>query len=224
MIQCNIQVTDDGSHTIQSTQVDETYHSTHGAIQESQHVFIDHGFDIQLSKFNKLSICEVGFGTGLNALLTIRRMNDLNKLTASYIALEPYPIDTETISALNYPSMIGQGLVATFKHLHASDWNCNVHISQNVTLYKIQQSILDYQPSEPLNLIYFDLFSPNTQPELWKSCVFKKLYNALMPDGVLLTYCSKGVIKRRLKECGFMVERLSGPPGKRHILRATRLA
>ncbi|MFN8286117.1 MAG: tRNA (5-methylaminomethyl-2-thiouridine)(34)-methyltransferase MnmD [Chitinophagales bacterium] len=219
--------TADGSHTLYSEQFNEIYHSRHGAIQESKHVFIEAGLNAVLrsgevfSNENPVYIFETGFGTGLNALLTMLEAEKQN-FKVNYTSIELYPIPIETIKELNYTDILGyQYCYGPYHSLHLVRWN-EVHpVTPHFSFKKIQDSLLQYQlPSETYHLIYFDAFAPEHQPEMWTAEVFTKVYKALKPGGLLVTYCSKSVVQKAMKEAGFSIEKLPGPPGKREMIRA----
>ncbi|MDA0194277.1 MAG: tRNA (5-methylaminomethyl-2-thiouridine)(34)-methyltransferase MnmD [Bacteroidetes bacterium] len=213
--------TEDGSHSLRNIALNETYHSIHGAIQESQHVFIQAGLQYLLRKNPKdINILEIGFGTGLNALLTTIYQKTV---PIHYTAFEPYPIEASVYDRLNYPSELGANK-KLFLALHEANWNNQIEINQGFALHKIharyQETIL---PSLTFDLVYFDAFAPEKQPELWELPVLNKIYQAMKPDAVLVTYCAKGQFKRNLKSIGFNVESLPGPPGKFQMTRAIKI-
>ncbi|PCJ98425.1 MAG: SAM-dependent methyltransferase [Flavobacteriaceae bacterium] len=213
--------TSDGSKTIQIEDWDEQYHSKHGAIQEAYHVFIKHG----LSLFNKqpLSILEIGFGTGLNALITWKESVNFN-LDIEYTGVEKYPVILEELEGLNYISELN---ATTFKdgfnEMHQAPWDSTNVISDQFTLIKQKKDFLEIDEEERYNLIYFDAFGARVQPELWTEVIFLKMYNALKENGILVTYSAKGSVRRAMQTVGFTVERLPGPPGKREMLRARKV-
>ncbi len=210
----SIVTTADGSHSLFVPALDEHYHSMNGAIQESRHVFIN--VLNQIPK-NHIRILEIGFGTGLNAFLTLLTGRDIH-----YTALELYPLSVETACALNYPEMLDTARRANFEHLHSAEWNKAEVITPHFTLYKINADFTQYKFPEQYDVIYFDAFSPEKQPEMWSETVFEKLYDAAAPNAVLTTYCAKGAVRRAMQQAGFVVERLPGPPGKREMLRAKK--
>jgi tRNA U34 5-methylaminomethyl-2-thiouridine-forming methyltransferase MnmC len=221
MNQPTIMITADGSHTLLVPELNEHYHSTNGALAESMHVFIHAGLEAALPGKLELQILEVGFGTGLNVLLTLVHAAEIPIV---YTAIEPFPPDPLLIEQLNYPQLLAKADADTFyKSLMAAPENAATKITKHFTLIKkreqIQQTFL-----EPctFDLVYFDAFAPTVQPELWEIVIFKKIFGALKPGGILVTYSSKGLVKRNLHETGFVVERLPGPPGKRHITRAVK--
>ena len=210
----------DGSHTLWREDIKEHYHSTHGAIQESLHVFISKGLkDVSKSKQN-ISILEIGFGTGLNAFLT-SITNDCN---ISYTGIEAYPIIEEVINQLNYPSQIKQKEIQNnFKKIHLAPWEEFSEITPGFHLKKIEGTIQAINLEKEYDLVYYDAFGPVYQSEMWDISIFKKIYNAMNIGGVFVTYCAKGQVRRDLQSIGFIVERLQGPPGKREMLRGRKL-
>lgn len=213
-----IKCTIDGSCTLYVPELKEHYHSINGAVQESQHVFIRSGLN-QATK-ETVNLLEVGFGTGLNTLLTfVHRQNR----TIEYHAMEPFPLEYEIIRQLNYPKYLDSGdLESPFDEIHKSIWNEPVQISSSFVLTKIKASIINYKFDRQYDLIYFDAFAPDVQPELWEESVFTRLCKTMNQKGILVTYCAKGEVRRRMQRSGFEVERLPGPPGKREILRALK--
>lgn len=212
--------TDDNSHTIYSEQFKEHYHSTHGAKSESLHIFINAGLQHLLLK--SINILEVGFGTGLNALLTFDEAEKSN-LTINYTAIEKFPVAIDLIKELNYGNIIGNKYNEIFSQLHTCSWEKEIPIRSHFSITKKLIDLKNYSPPKNyFNLIYFDAFSPETQPELWSQGIFAKLFASLKTGGILTTYSSKGIVKNNLRNAGFTVKRLPGPKGKRHILRAIR--
>ncbi|MDR2938655.1 MAG: tRNA (5-methylaminomethyl-2-thiouridine)(34)-methyltransferase MnmD [Prevotellaceae bacterium] len=212
-----ILTTNDGSHTIINEQFNETYHSERGAILESRHVFIEAGFQ-QVQK-SQVAVFEVGFGTGLNAWLTLLEAEKTGQ-HVYYESIELYPIELSTSNALNFSTLTGSDF-QRFPLLHLSEWNKPVAISPHFTLHKVNVNLLNYNPQQNFDVVYFDAFSPDTQPELWSKEVFDKIYKSLNNNGLLTTYSSKGLVKQNLRAAGFTVQRLQGAGGKRHMLRAT---
>lgn len=212
--------TSDGSKTIQIEDWNEQYHSLHGAIQEAEHVFIKHG--LSLFKNQDLSILEIGFGTGLNALITLLRSKEFN-LKVHYSGIEAYPVSQDEIDQLNYVSCLNAiNFEEEFKKMHTSSWEVDVTISEDFILKKRQQDFLEITDSNSFDLVYFDAFGARVQPELWTGTIFKKMYEAMKPNSVLATYSAKGSVRRAMQAVGFEVERLPGPPGKREMLRAKK--
>ncbi len=213
--------TADGSKTIQIEEWNEQYHSVHGAVQEAYHVFIKHG--LSLFRNDSISILEIGFGTGLNALITTLEAPKYN-LTIQYTGLEAYPITLQEVEQLNYIKQLNAlESQEAFIKMHTSAWEVTEDILPNFTLLKRQQNFLDIKDENVFNLIYFDAFGARVQPELWTETVFSIMYKALKTNGVLVTYSAKGSVRRAMQAVGFKVERLPGPPGKREMLRAIKL-
>jgi tRNA U34 5-methylaminomethyl-2-thiouridine-forming methyltransferase MnmC len=212
--------TSDGSHTIYIPEMDEHYHSIHGAVQESAFIFINNGFGF--CNASPLSILEIGFGTGLNALLTaVESMQGKRKV--HYTSLEMYPLDDELIKSLNHPKFAGNEGVELFHRIHASPWNKPYEICTNFTLTKILTDFTMENPEGKYDLIYFDAFGPDKQPEMWSKEIFISISAVTNKNGVLVTYSAKGEVKRNLKACGFDVSLLPGPPGKRQMIRAVKI-
>jgi tRNA U34 5-methylaminomethyl-2-thiouridine-forming methyltransferase MnmC len=214
-------ITSDGSSSIYVENLNEHYHSIHGAIGESQHVFIQSGlFSDKLKALQTISILEIGFGTGLNALLTYFAANELEK-KIEYLAIELYPLTKEEIQSLNYGDILPFPQANTvFESIHSAEWETNKAISDRFLLTKHKISALDaIFPNNYFDLVYFDAFSPDVQPELWSKTLFENIFNGMNPHGVFVTYSTKGDVKRALKQVGFRIEKLPGPKGKREILR-----
>ncbi len=210
--------TADGSHTIYLPELNEHYHSVHGAIAESRHIFINAGFYAR--KSNHVNIFEVGFGTGLNALLTCLE-SKATQCTVTYCALEPFPLDEKIWKLLNYPQMLGNSEASNWiMKLHNASWNTQIRISEQFIFMKQKSGLAEAKiPYRAFDLIYFDAFAPTVQPELWSQEVFEKLFRACVAGARIVTYCAKGEVRRKLQRAGFRVERLPGPLGKREILR-----
>ena len=218
-------ITGDGSSTIHIPEWNEQYHSKHGALQEAKHVFIHTGFIAYLTNFNKneIYILEIGFGTGLNALVTWEEALFKNTII-NYTGVEAYPVEQGEVEKLNFVEVIkDQEAESFFKDIHASIWEKEVKITPNFKLTKQKKFFQDIEDEELYDLIYFDAFGARVQPELWTVKIFKKMFTALKPNGILVTYAAKGSVRRAMLEVGFGVERLPGPPGKREMLRATKI-
>ena len=213
--------TQDGSHSIFSESFGESYHSKYGAIQESTHVFIHSGLFYQIQGSMQLSVLEIGFGTGLNALLTLKEANK-RQFPIYYEAVEAYPISVEEARQLNYPDIIEEQVAGTFLQMHEMEWGETQQITPYFSFHKKQSRFEELCYQNAFDVIYFDAFAPNAQPELWEEEILQIMYNALKENGVLTTYCAKGVVKRCLKGVGFMIESLKGPPGKREMTRAVK--
>ena len=213
-------ITNDGSTTIRIPEWDENYHSTHGAIQEAKHVFIKNGLNL-FQKQDSISILEIGFGTGLNAFITF--LETLNKEKVNYVGVEAYPISEEEIAQMNYVSELqATQYQEIFDKMHTSDWESKQIITDNFILTKRKQFFQDIDDKEQYDLIYFDAFGFPLQPELWSEVIFKKMYDALLPKGTLVTYACRSSIKNAMLSVGFSIEKLPGAPGKREMLRATK--
>jgi len=214
--------TSDGSDTLYSEEMMESYHSLNGAVQESMHVFIEAGFN----KLDKplARIFEVGFGTGLNCLLTWREARR-RKINVEYESIEAFPISKEIQDCLNYCEVVTELGPEAFQLLHDSNWNEWQTIEKDLfSLRKIKADFTKYQLKSRYDLVYYDAFAPNKQPSLWEEEILAKLYSAMNPGGILVTYCAMGEVRRRLQRLGFITERLPGPPGKREMLRAIKCA
>lgn len=220
MSSLKIITTNDGSHSLLNEQLNETYHSMHGAVQESKHVFIQRGLDFISKNKSPIHILEVGFGTGLNALLTLQR-SMTESLSIYYTALEAFPLEEKIWFKLNYaePAEIKE----QFEKLHHASWNEASSISVNFVLKKLHTTLQQVElESNQYDLIYFDAFAPNKQPEMWELPMLEKVVNAMKTDGIFVTYCAKGQLKRDLKSAGLTVETLHGPPGKREMVRGVK--
>ena len=216
-----IQKTEDGSPTIYLPELDEHYHSVHGAIQESSHIFIQAG--LRSLPAGHIRILEVGFGTGLNAWLTLLAAREQG-LNIHYTAFELYPLAPEVADRLDYPALTAPQQASLFARLHRCEWDKPIAIDPQFTLLKRHANLTNTPVDGLYDVIYFDAFAPEKQPEMWSEAIFRNLYGHLAPGGILTTYCAKGEIRRRLQHIGFTVERLPGPPhGKREILRATKV-
>lgn len=216
-----ISITLDGSTTIHLPELNESYHSKHGAIQEAYHVFIKNG----LTLFSgSVAVLEIGFGTGLNAFITYLESQKKNQ-SINYVGVEAYPIGLEEAAQMNYVSELNAANeLEQFQKMHASDWETKYHLSATFSLIKRKQFFQDISDEAAFDLIYFDAFGFNVQPELWSLEIFKKMFTALKPNGVLVTYACRTSIKNAMKDAGFTVEKLPGAPGKREMLRAFKSA
>lgn len=216
-----ILITSDGSTTIHLPEWNEQYHSKHGAIQEAYHVFIDKGLN-QFKTSNKISILEIGFGTGLNAFITYLEA-EKHQLTIDYIGVEGYPVEKEEVRKLNYVTELDvEDKQVVFDKMHSLSWDEKHVVSNYFTLTKRRQFIDTINDVEICNIIYYDAFGARVQPELWTVEIFKKMFNTLKQGGILVTYSAKGSVRRAMQEVGFVVERLPGPPGKREMLRGVK--
>ena len=224
----NIITTADGSKTIQIEEWNEQYHSVHGAIQEAKHVFIKEGLyhycSANSADSNVVSILEIGFGTGLNAFITLLEADKL-KTKIHYFGVEAFPVGIEEMNQLNYVEQLhAKNQDHLLKQMHESSWEVEQNISSFFTLTKQKKIFSDIKDINTYDIIYFDAFGSRVQPELWTETIFKKMYDALKINGVLVTYSAKGSVRRAMQTVGFEVERLQGPPGKREMLRASKLS
>jgi tRNA U34 5-methylaminomethyl-2-thiouridine-forming methyltransferase MnmC len=217
----NLIITDDGSHSIQVEDMNVCYHSKHGAIQESKHVFIKAGLHEALQTFphQRLNILEVGFGTGLNAFLTAIETKE-NSAPIRYWGIEAFPLEMSTAVALNYPDQLGNEDL--FNAIQLAPWSVQVPVHEQFILLKHAEDILSFDCKDRYHLIYFDAFSPEAQPELWTEDVFRKLFECTLTRGMLVTYCSKSAIRRSMQAAGWKVEKIQGPWGKREMVRAKK--
>lgn len=212
--------TSDGSRTIQIPGWEEQYHSLHGALQESLHVFIAHGLAQYASR--PVRILEMGFGTGLNALLSLLEA-PRRGLLLEYTALEAFPVTREEWEALDYGSLFDDPEAGDhFQKLHEAPWETPTSVTPSFTLLKLQADLLEFNACDAFDLVYFDAFGARVQPELWTVKVFQSMFHALSEGGCLVTYAAKGSVRRAMLASGFLVERLPGPPGKREMLRALK--
>ncbi|MBC8034414.1 MAG: tRNA (5-methylaminomethyl-2-thiouridine)(34)-methyltransferase MnmD [Chitinophagaceae bacterium] len=216
-------ITNDGSHSISIPDSGISYHSMHGAIQESTHIFIDAGLKELLKTRNEISIFEVGLGTGLNALLTFIATAGF-PVKVYYETVETNPVEDAMVTTINYTEILGRpDLQHLFLQIHQLPWNSPQHLADNFYFYKRNADVADLIFTTTYNLVYFDAFAPDVQPELWTTEVFKKLYDALEQGGLMLTYCSKVTVRKAMEAAGFLVEKVPGPWGKREILRAVKI-
>ncbi len=218
-----IRPTKDGSVTLYVPELNEHYHSINGALQESMHVFVQAGLEYAWQNKSDITVLEVGFGTGLNALLTLEKTLKTSK-KVFYHTLEKYPLSPVLIEQMHFEQFISNPQLLNYLlPLHTSPWNEPVSVSPDFTLLKALADLRTYLlPAEHYNVIYFDAFAPEKQPELWTDAIFEKLHASLKTDGCLVSYCAKGSFKRSLKAAGFTVEALPGPAGKREMTRALK--
>ena len=221
--QLEIKKTGDGSRTLYVPALGESYHSHFGAVNESLHVFVKAGFNFISGKRKHIRLLEIGLGTGLNALLTYFEAEKKN-IKVRYTGLEPDPLDPILVSKLDYPGFIGySGAYSIFDLIHAAKWEILTPISDKFDLVKSCSELENFFPGrQRFDLVYFDAFSPSVQPELWTLAVFEKISKASDPGCTLVTYSSKGQVRRNMERAGFKVERLPGPEGKREMLRAVK--
>ncbi|SHK57250.1 tRNA U34 5-methylaminomethyl-2-thiouridine-forming methyltransferase MnmC [Reichenbachiella agariperforans] len=218
--------TKDGSHSLLLPEMNETYHSTHGAITEAQYVFLEKG----LAHYRErnpdqqvIRVLEIGFGTGLNAWLTALETNKSME-SLVYTSLEKYPLAKEVTDQLNYVGQLGdENGQEVFDRVHAVAWNEQQKITELFSLIKVETDVFQFEVEEAVyDLIFFDAFAPSKQPEMWSPEVLAKMYQGLAQNGVLVTYCAQGQFKRDIKSAGFEIEELPGPPGKKEMTRATK--
>ena len=212
--------TRDGSHTLEVPSLKERYHSIHGAIQESKHVFIEMGLCYFSS--DPISILEVGFGTGLNAFLTFLETTD-QEILINYHALEPFPLPFSWTTKLNYLQLLKAGkFQEIFNLMHQTPWNQAIQITPQYKFQKSLHQVQDTNYKTEFELIYYDAFAPHAQAEMWNEIIFIKMFTALKSGGILVTYCAKGDVRRTMQKVGFRVQKLPGPPGKREMLRGIK--
>lgn len=218
--------TADGSDTITIDELDVTYHSRHGAVEESMHVFINAGLDYfhkQHPEQTNIRLFEMGLGTGLNVLLSCAYVKGEN-ISIEYTAIEQHPLTGNEFTGLNYVDLVEGINIELFERIHDSSWGMQNAITDKISLHKVHDDLKNYTTSNKYDVVYYDAFAPAAQPELWTVDVFSKLYNMMSDNGVLVTYCSKGIVRRAMISAGFTVEKLQGPPGKREMLRARKTA
>jgi len=218
----NLFITEDGSHSIFSNRFGVSYHSKFGAVDEANHVFINSGLRFKAVLQQKISILEIGFGTGLNAFVTLLEAKKRN-LYIDYVGIEAYPISIQQAQQLNYSELFPlEDNPDLFLKLHQCPWNIQTQLNDHFSFEKILEKFEAINYANRFDIIYFDAFAPDAQPELWNDEILTKMYDALIPDGILVTYCAKGSVKRTLKRVGFSIEALPGPPRKREMTRATK--
>lgn len=214
-------ITTDGSTTIYLPEMDEHYHSVHGAVQESLHIYIEQGL-LQTTK-KELSVLEIGFGTGLNAYLTYC-FAQKNSISLHYISLEKFPLNESEFCRLNYPNNIFPEYSFIFNQMHQVDWDKLIEIPKDFKFKKIHTDLLTFQFNEvpQYDLVYYDAFAPGKQPEMWTDQILNKVAATVKAGGILVTYCAKGTVRRALSDAGFIMERIPGPTGKKEILRGKK--
>jgi tRNA U34 5-methylaminomethyl-2-thiouridine-forming methyltransferase MnmC len=211
--------TGDGSTTLYVPEIGDHYHSVHGAIQESEFIFI--GCGLNFSKKDPVRIFEVGFGTGLNTLLSCMYAS-ANERDIFYTSIEKYPLGYDTVRSLNYTELLQNESGIFFEKIHSCEWNIPVKITKSFTLHKIEADLTSTDVPGSYDLIYFDAFGPDKQPGMWSDDIFRKIATMTSRNGIFVTYSVKGHLKRLLRKYGFEVSLLPGPPGKRQILRAVK--
>ena len=226
-----ILTTSDGSHTLFSEQFNEIYHSTHGAIQESSYVYIKQGLEYVLASQSEhlaekcpIKVFEVGFGTGLNTLLTFIKAKQAETVV-NYETIELFPVSVDTIRQINYTAQLGDEIAQpVFQKLHLAKWNQTIQITDAFILTKYNTSLSGFALTPNyFHLIYFDAFAPDIQPEIWSGEIMKEMYKGLIHGGILVSYCSKSSFQKALKRAGFRIEKLPGPKGKREMIRAIKM-
>lgn len=216
----DVEITADGSVTLYRPDLNEHYHSVKGALAESRHIYIDLGWRQYAATHPALTVFEVGFGTGLNAALTAQAALNAAVKT-NYYAVELYPISHELTAEL--ASQQSEQYLPEYQAVNNAPWNIRVEINRWFTLHKISGDFLTLKIPTGVNVVYFDAFAPDKQPEMWSAELFTRLYEAMTPEAILTTYCAKGAVRRMLQEVGFKVTRMPGPPqGKREVLRAVK--
>jgi tRNA U34 5-methylaminomethyl-2-thiouridine-forming methyltransferase MnmC len=214
--------TGDGSHSLYNSELDETYHSRHGALQESRYVFIQQGLDLIDPLQQPIRILEVGFGTGLNAVLANEYGEKYNR-KIEFTTLETFPLDSAVTEAINVEDTVGAGNSAFFSQLHLAECNSAIKINDTFIIEKLNTTVQDWPVrADYFDVIFYDAFGPRAQPEMWTLEIFQKLYNSMRKGGIFVTYCAKGQVRRDLTTVGFHTSRLPGPPGKREMLRGER--
>ncbi len=218
----DIITTADGSTTLLDPVSGDHYHSTHGAEQESQHVYIEMGLKRALKSNKDLRILEVGMGTGLNIQLTWNHIKGLKKVSIDLVTLEPFPLDPEDISGLKFKVTEKKSDKHVFNAIHECKWDKPTSLSTGFNFEKKELKLMDYKNEKGFDLVYYDAFGPKYQPEMWTEACLKKVYSMMGQKASLVTYCAQGEFRRVLESIGFTVERLPGPPGKREMIRAIR--
>ncbi len=213
-------LTEDGSHSIYSNIYKVPYHSRHGAIVETNTVFIDAGLKPKMSQ-DIIGILDIGFGTGLNALMTLLHLQD-SETQIYYEAIEAHPISIEVAKQFNYSTQLSIDQ-SIFLQLHELDWDIKHKLNDTFDFKKQLNTFENFKTDHKFDIIYFDAFAPSVQPDLWETGLLSKMYDLLNSDGVLATYCAQGQFKRNLKAVGFSIEPLPGPPGKREMTRARKI-
>lgn len=213
--------TADGSHTLFVPALNEHYHSTHGAVQESRYVYVEHGLKAHPAT-EALTVFELGFGTGLNALLA-SEYAQANGLALEFFSVEKYPLPVDEAATLDYMKEV-RGLPAgAFTRLHHAAWNTLEQVDENILLHKLLGDMESVAlPPAYFDVLFHDAFAPQLQPSLWTQAMFEKLWAAAKPEAVWVTYCAQGQMRRNMQAAGWKVERLPGPPGKRHMMRARK--
>ncbi|MCE9679953.1 tRNA (5-methylaminomethyl-2-thiouridine)(34)-methyltransferase MnmD [Shewanella sp. AS1] len=223
-----VQMTKDGSHTLMSSLFDDSYHAHNGAMSESEHVYIESGLQALSPEFKLVRILELGFGSGMNAILTLKQaLAETAKIEVPihYTSIEAYPVPWDVIVQLNYKQQLSPVLASLFDQLHLAPWDTDVEIIPGFVLHKVHGKLADYQGADnSVNLVYYDGFAPSKQPELWTQDNFDRLYPMMMNQGMLVSYCANGQFKRNLKAAGFSVKAHPGALGRREMTRAWKMS
>jgi len=216
--------TEDGSHSLYIKELDEGYHSMFGAVNESNHVFINAGLNHLSNTLKEINLLEIGFGTGLNAFLTMLEC-EKKQIKVNYYSIEPYPLPSVIYGQLNYPEILGRKDTRQFFiSLHKCEWNTPLNLNKYFLLNKMKEKLESIKlPLDFYNLVYFDAFAPDVNPELWTQNIFEKIYSYMRAGSIFVTYSAKGTVRRNLQEAGFKVERIPGPKGKREMMRAIKI-
>ncbi|HAW52794.1 MAG TPA: SAM-dependent methyltransferase [Flavobacteriales bacterium] len=214
--------TKDGSSTILDPETGDHYHSMHGAEQEARHVFIEMGLKNCLKKKKEIQLLEVGFGTGLNAILSLEHASAQSNVNVIYTGLEPYPLEKSLYNNLFFNVLKHPDLRDIFLGMHQSEFNLKMRLMPSFQFEKKQVKLMDYPTHGKFDLIYYDAFGPSYQPEMWGPEAVEHVCSLMKPNACLVTYCAQGSFRRTLESVGLNVERLKGPPGKREMIRATR--
>jgi tRNA U34 5-methylaminomethyl-2-thiouridine-forming methyltransferase MnmC len=222
MDKISIRLTGDGSFSLYNEDLKEVYHSKHGALTESRHVFLEAGLKYALEHAFSVNLLEIGMGTGLNVLLSALEAGKQKKRIRC-VGVEPFPPNTRLIHQLNYDSFLPPEAGSFWDKINKPEWNCWIRVNPHFVLLKCSKKMEEVTlPENSFNLVFFDAFAPEIQPELWTHTVFLSLFHSMVPGGVLVTYSVKGEVQRNLKKCGFKTEKIPGPPGKREMLRAIK--
>jgi tRNA U34 5-methylaminomethyl-2-thiouridine-forming methyltransferase MnmC len=213
-----VRITDDGFTTLFSSEFNQYYHSVRGALDETQRVYIELGLLAKMQETKAIAILELGFGTGLNALMTALEA-EKNQLQVHYTSLEPFPISEEDVKLLNFQNGLGTDLI---QKIHQANWGESIEITPYFTLKKVQTTLQAFKEDATFDVVYYDAFAPSSQPELWTAEIFAHVATLMKKGGFLTTYCSKTVVRRAMEQAGFKVEKHSGIWGKREVVRAIK--
>ncbi len=214
--------TADGSSSIFWQELNETYHSLHGAAQESRHVYIQSGLQFLTTQLQKINILEVGFGTGLNVLLTLEFAQYHPEIEVQLTTLEPFPLPTEILEKLDFSTNFDPSILAFFSKIHQAQPEKKYTLLPNFEFQKFHQKLEEFVPKSPFDLIYYDAFAPNKQAEMWEHQNLQKIGNLTAQDGILVTYSASGKFRKNLAQVGFQIEKIQGPVGKKEMVRASK--